>query len=69
MADQGVAILLLIALMLGGAIILLNPIPELGIGFKDIVSVQSFIWIIAVKIIAIALIIIPGWIIYQMIKG
>lgn len=64
--NQGVAILLLLALVVGGVLITFNIGDFLGIGFGSIHNIQSGVWIILARLVGIVLIILPIWVIFKM---
>lgn len=72
MAETFQAVLLLLALMVGGAFIGFNLVHtvlgfDLGLGFNQIGSFQAGFWIIIARLVGIALIGICGYVIFNII--
>lgn len=73
MAETIMAVILMLVLIATGIAMFIN-LPamfgiHLGIGFENIDSVINGFWIILFKAVSLALIVIPSWVIYNMLKG
>lgn len=73
MAEKGTAILLLLALFIGGAIIGFNLIEtigfDLGISFSDIHGFKTFMFISLARLVGFALMILCVWVIVNIIRS
>lgn len=67
--NDGMAILLLLAMLVAGVIIVFNLVPALNIGFNNITSVKNGIWIVASRIVGLALAGVSLWAIINIIRN